>query len=121
MHGFTKLVTVLVFCLLIGSLFGALVADKRGHNALTCAAIGGVSGLLFGLIAFSEMKGGNLFDVLFPPRCAVRCSCCDRRATQSVDPCDCAASFCSRCLLCERHCVCADDPVKADGNENPDR
>ena len=92
---FTKLVTVLVFCLLTGSLFGAFVVDRRGHNALTCAAIGGLAGVLFGLIACSEMKGGNLFDVLFSPRGAVRCSCCDRRATQSVDPCDCAASFCS--------------------------
>ena len=68
MLGITKLVTLPVFCLLIGSLFGALVADKRGHNCVNCAAIGGVAGVLFGLIACSEMKGGNLFDVLFPPR-----------------------------------------------------
>jgi hypothetical protein len=105
---FTKLVTVLVFCLLTGSLFGAFMADRRGHNAFICAAIGGLAGVLFGLIACSEMEGGNLFDVLFPPRGAVRCSCCDRRAPQSVDPCDCAASFCVRCLMCKAHCECAD-------------
>jgi hypothetical protein len=89
-----------------GALLGALVADSVGRNAVGGAAVGGVAGILFGLIACGEMKSGNLFDALFPPREAVACSCCERRARDSLEACNCNVSYCSQCLRCATHCDC---------------
>ena len=102
-----RLVAVLAVSSLAGALLGTLVADSVGRNAIVGAAVGCVASLVFGLIACGDMKGGNVFDALFPPRDSVPCSCCERRASNSLGACNCNVSYCSQCLRCETHCVCS--------------
>ena len=68
------------------ALAGALIADNHGLNAIAGAAIGGAVGIIFGFVADGKISGGKVVDVLFTCG-AVRFSCCERRAGQSVDPC----------------------------------
>jgi hypothetical protein len=86
--------------------------DNCGCNTVAGAGIGGAVGIFFGLVADGEGRGGMVVEFLFP-RGAVRCSCCERRAGQSADPCACAASYYSRCLHCDGHCECESIPARA--------
>lgn len=48
---FAKLVLTITFCLSVGALFGASVADGWDKNPMVGAALGGIAGVLFGLVA----------------------------------------------------------------------
>lgn len=39
------------------------------------------------------------------------CCCCERRIGDSPARCKCGDDYCTRCMLCEVHCQCADEPV----------
>jgi uncharacterized protein YcfJ len=72
MTPFEKRVATIALCLSAGALFGAYIAHGRGDDPLIGAGVGAVVGILFGLVAGGELKGGRVFDALFPPGDAAR-------------------------------------------------
>ena len=66
MTAFAKLVVKIALSLTAFALLGALIADNHGLNAVAGAAIGGVVGIFFGLVADGEIGGGKVVNALFP-------------------------------------------------------